>query len=86
MQWFGESWQAPVNDDVPHGPTPVGIPCAGGCGLKIQPEDQGVLIPTPATSHGGDGASHTYTLDGIPHVAFHLFCFLKELGIHKWES
>lgn len=44
MRWFGESWGAPINEDVPHAPTPVGEQCEG-CHQPVEDGDQGVLIP-----------------------------------------
>lgn len=44
MRWFGESWGAPVNDDVPHAPTPAGEPCLF-CAKPILEDDQGYLVP-----------------------------------------
>lgn len=49
MQYFGESWGAPINELSPQVPTPVGEPCAW-CTLAIQDGDPGVLTdgtPTP---------------------------------------
>jgi hypothetical protein len=86
MQWFGEAWDAPINEDVKHGPTPVGLRCAGGCGVRIQPEDQGVLIPIMTSKQNADGDKHVYILENQQHIAYHLVCFLKELGVHRWES
>jgi hypothetical protein len=45
MKWFGESWNAPVNRDVPHAPTPVGQPCLF-CPVPIATGDRGYLIPS----------------------------------------
>lgn len=42
--FFGQPWDAPVCEDAPRAPTPVGHPCLD-CGLPIQDGDQGFLIP-----------------------------------------
>jgi hypothetical protein len=44
MQWFGDSWGAPVCDETAHVATPTGQPCLY-CKKAILAEDIGFLIP-----------------------------------------
>lgn len=62
VQWFGESWEAPVCRPDRHVETPDG-PCAR-CGRRIQLGDKGLLIPF------FDG-EHPPTRE-----PWHLLCFL----------
>lgn len=64
--FFGQPWDAPVCEDSPQVPVPVGQPCMA-CELEIRQEDQGFLIPyAPAT--------------GYPHLAaWHRSCFLASI-------
>lgn len=74
-RWFGEPWpsadrRAPVcEDDSMRAVTPVGIPC-GWCAVKIEPDDQGMLIPYI----GGP----PFPMDLIPH---HRACMLAMAGV-----
>jgi hypothetical protein len=68
MRWFGESWRAPVCEDVAHEETPVGAVCLG-CEARIELGAQGVTMPAVAA----DGSVHT--------AAFHLACIRSSLGI-----
>lgn len=43
MNWFGESWDAPINDPTEHVETPVGIEC-GHCEERIVAGDRGVYV------------------------------------------
>lgn len=43
VQWFGESWGAPVNKTARHALTPVGQPCMR-CGIPIRRDDRGLLV------------------------------------------
>jgi hypothetical protein len=43
MRWFGETWDAPIND-LEHADTPVGQKCER-CGEVITEDTRGVLIP-----------------------------------------
>lgn len=45
VRWFGETWNAPVNDPRTHIDAPVGRECER-CRRPIHPKDQGVTIPT----------------------------------------
>ncbi len=70
MEWFGKSWNAPVNNGTQQVGTPVGDDCVR-CGMKIIKDDQGVILPSI------DGVmNHSVTI-------FHRRCFLQELGIDK---
>lgn len=64
--FFGQPWDAPVCEDSPQAPTPVGQPCMR-CEVAIKDGDQGFLIPyAPAT--------------GYPHLApWHRACFMTEI-------
>lgn len=75
VRWFGESWGAPVCDPRTHIETPVGMVCIGHPHLHneqnryagILSEDQGITMPGP------DGER----------VAFHLDCWLHEIGADR---
>lgn len=45
MEWFGESWGAPVNRDCPQVEPPVGVACER-CDRFILPTDQGMKMET----------------------------------------
>jgi hypothetical protein len=62
--WFGESWDAPVNDG-PHVPTPVGKLCLW-CTEAIEEGDAGVLL----------GALLKV---GEPSQAEHRDCFIRSI-------
>jgi hypothetical protein len=44
MQWFGESWGAPICRDGEHIATPVGKVCTG-CEKEINEGDPGFVLP-----------------------------------------
>ena len=73
MDWFGDSWGAPVCAPLDHTETPVGEKCLA-CGKPIATTDQGVIVP-----YVGDHA------DFCLNEPWHLQCFLDNLGIegHK---
>lgn len=53
VNWFGESWGAPVNFDCPKCETPEGDPC-GRCELPIVEGDRGMVTdgaPSPVAFH-----------------------------------
>lgn len=64
--WFGETWNAPINDG-PHVPTPVGSHCMD-CRVRIEHGDRGVMIPH-------------ITADGTVPQPHHLACFTHAVGI-----
>jgi hypothetical protein len=69
MQWFGESWDAPVCDPRWHVDTPVGKLC-DWCQEPVDEGDSGVVM-------GG----MTLDADGIPApviVVHHRNCFLRQ--------
>ncbi len=67
MQWFGESWGAPVCEYAQHAQTPVGSSCAQLCGDSITENDQGFLIPLLG-------------LDGPPeYLAHHIQCWRESV-------
>jgi hypothetical protein len=83
MKWFGENWGAPICSGVEHAGTPVGMECAHGCSTAIRADDRGLLIPSGATLSGATGFSDPRqngtqykVIDGVPHIAYHLVCFL----------
>ena len=43
MQYFGESWGAPINETSAQAPTPVGEPCEW-CTVAFADDDRGVII------------------------------------------
>lgn len=45
VRWFGDSWEAPVNDPRARVPTPVGAPC-GECPHLIGDHDRGIGVPS----------------------------------------
>jgi len=78
LRWFGESWGAPVCEPQTHIETPVGMPCAGHEHLhpdsrvgRIVEGSQGITIPYL------DGKG------GITTIAFHLACWLHEVGADR---
>ncbi len=77
MQWFGESWGAPVCDPKTHIPTPVGSSCAA-CSAPIAAADCGVHLPFV-----GDPSGKGY-------LDYHHLCFLRsilpERLIHKGQA
>lgn len=78
MRWFGESWNAPVNDEVDQAPTPVGSVCEG-CSFEIAEDDRGVLIPEfhPGAAYGMG------TADELP---YHLRCMMAAILGPAWRE
>lgn len=62
MNWFGESWGAPICDPVDNVPTPSGT-CLY-CEESIGPDDSGVMMPVLG-------------LDALDLVPEHVECFLR---------
>lgn len=87
MKYFGENWGAPICKTVEQAPIPnPTIVCE--CGHDIREGDIGVLIPfmgyVPDT---GIPANQVTIINGIPHIGYHLVCFLDSLGIGKgWKG
>ena len=69
MRWFGESWGAPINEDVEHAVTPVGKPCLR-CGIDIEIHDQGLLVPLVGVT-------------SVTDEPWHIQCWMDELGIQS---
>lgn len=69
MKWFGETWNAPINDTVPFAETPVGDSCLR-CGVPIAEGDQGLILPHT-------GIAQFFTGED----PFHKQCFFEETGI-----
>lgn len=70
MQWFGQSWGAPICDPQDHAATPVGEHC-GWCEEPITEEDSGVLIPHV----GAPFRAHEYVT-----VPYHRECFIRQIA------
>lgn len=68
VRWFGDSWHAPVNDPRARVESPVDQRCIH-CHLWIGPADRGVTIP------------YLNVDTGPTTVAYHLKCFLDEIGV-----
>lgn len=64
-QWFGPTWNAPVNDPENLIETPVTMPCID-CEGPITIGDQGLVIPSS---------------DPSGKVAFHKECFFRAIGV-----
>lgn len=71
MQWFGESWGAPICQHAPHAETPVGEPCDDGCGEPIRDGDQGYLVPLLRER------------EEPVYLAHHRACWLRSIGLHE---
>lgn len=67
MQWFGETWGAPVCEDTQQVTTPVGQECFG-CDKPIESQDSGVVLPF----EGG-------TTDPRRQAPYHKHCFIEAL-------
>jgi hypothetical protein len=85
MKWFGKNWGAPICSGIEHAGTPVGMECAHGCGCAIRADDRGLLIPSGAMlgATGFDprqNGTQYKVIDGVPHIAYHLVCFLTSIG------
>jgi hypothetical protein len=70
MQWFGESWGAPICSTCEHSATPVGKLCIE-CGIPIDERDSGFLVPYLSRERR------------YAEVAYHRDCFLNDLGIGR---
>lgn len=68
VQWFGESWGAPVNEPENEIETPLLVQCIR-CFEWFHFGDQGLSIP----------ASLSISPDG--RVYYHLHCFMQEIGV-----
>lgn len=66
MQWFGESWGAPVCDPADHVDTPVDLQCPY-CPKQIDEGDQGFLLPFISDE------------TGVTVLAFHRNCLLRSI-------
>lgn len=95
VRWFGQTWNAPINADLPQVETPVGILCQR-CNEHIATDDSGVLIAfggvdyVTAVAMYGDRAEahvgeHVYAvviIDGLPYLPEHRDCFLDSVIGH----
>jgi hypothetical protein len=50
MQWFGQSWGAPMCHPMNHAATPVGLTCQW-CREPIDAEDSGVIFSNGPVNH-----------------------------------
>jgi hypothetical protein len=66
--WFGQSWHAPVNEDTPQVPIPIGELCER-CEERITADDSGMIIPCIGGSR--------------PWLAYHRECNLLGLVGHS---
>ncbi len=64
MNWFGESWGAPVCDPDTHVDTPVGAEC-GWCEESVADDDSGVSLP--------------YATKPMQVINYHLNCWLRQI-------
>ena len=78
MKWFGETWNAPVNDN-PHTKTPIGQPC-WFCEKAISDEDQGLVLPFYREKPPADGTGPFKVFD----ANYHLDCFLQSVGVNPY--
>jgi hypothetical protein len=53
---FGDPWDAPICEDAPECPTPVGQPCIH-CGEKVAAGDQGLMMPCVRMGEDGEPAA-----------------------------
>jgi hypothetical protein len=79
--WFGRSWGAPINNDLPQVPTPVGVSCLH-CEEPIEGGDSGHVMPYMGArpeelvcAIGDDGVLRP--LERGVYIAQHLECFLR---------
>jgi len=72
MQWFGESWGAPICAEAPQTEPPVGRPCLY-CKEAIGPFDRGFILPY-------------YKKDEVIMAPYHYSCFLRSVGIAEQDS
>jgi len=68
MQWFGESWGAPVCSRGRRVSTPVGSRCEK-CALRIREDDRGLIMPVIDLDESGPPQL----------VVYHLDCFLLQV-------
>lgn len=68
MQWFGETWGAPICDDEDHMETPTGELCPV-CEKPINSKDQGVELP------------YLDEDSDVDYLDYHLDCFLEHIGL-----
>jgi len=50
MQWFGKSWDSPMNNDCPQAPVPVGATCLL-CDEPVIEADSGVIYSNGPVAH-----------------------------------
>lgn len=85
-RWFGDSWGAPVCMPERHVATPDSAPCAGRCGRRIGPGDQGVMLPlaeepVAVASAGGPAGEEGMEVETrVTWLGWHLECWIREIG------
>jgi len=72
MEWFGPTWNAPVNRDCEEVPVP-GFPCLV-CGKDFSKDDQGIVTPFMGDPEGRGKA------------AYHVRCFAESVGITEKQA
>lgn len=73
MKWFGKSWDAPMNEDCPNVPPPVGEVCCH-CGEGIVTKDSGVIYANGPIAHRN--CFFRTSFGSIAHVKKQCSCFV----------
>jgi hypothetical protein len=74
MKWFGDHWSAPINTNAPKVDRPTDQVCIR-CRFGFLPEHRGVILYNYQRREG-------LILPGrASESAFHLRCFLEEIGV-----
>lgn len=73
IQWFGESWGAPVCASEDHAETPVGVECLR-CEKPIEAGDQGVIM---------DSMESMTMFWKRTRKPMHLDCLFDDIGIGR---
>ncbi len=84
MKWFGESWQAPLNETCERAETPVGQKCSS-CTKPIEDHDRGVLIPAFRKRNEGE-LGGTGLLSAWTDEPMHLRCLMETVLGPSWET
>jgi hypothetical protein len=83
VRWFGEPWEAEVNESCEQGGVPVGEECVG-CGEEVAAGDRGFLVPDLRT------LGMSIEVDGLAHEweerPWHLRCMMISLLGPGWET
>lgn len=84
MQYFGKSWGAPICEQIPEVPVPIGKVCVG-CGNTIKEADSGLILPFSGIKDD-DGLVQPFLGDDGHSVSYHIDCFLKNVGLIGVEA